>query len=478
MLRVVERRLDLVQDVERARPREEHGEHEGERDERLLAARQQRQALGRLAGRRDLDLDAGRLEIEGAPSAGKPTDGSAAGPVSCSPSAPRSRPRRRTSARRAPRSSAPPSTGCGRGALTRRRRPEPPGNSRSITSSKLRAAASNVSSKLSRMRRSVSRIRPRSSASASSRSLRCASSSSTCSSASSYSRSASGFTGPRRSRRRSSRSSRASSSSRSSASSGSAATVDSGSRPRRPATCATSAATRLLAVADLRHPHLLLRELLAGLAQLGLKLVLAPRQLAQLGGDALALRLVGAQLLLEARRATRLIAASAGLHRRQRAARACGQRGPVALQRALERRHPRRMTRALGCEPVGDAALGGDLGLELRPARVLGAVAALAALVREPRTAGAPLPLPPASPRRASRSRASSASRCSSSAAAAAASRDRGLARLARARRVAVSTCGLEAGEPVALGQVLLAAAGGQAPHLAAAAVVCDARRA
>ena len=138
MLRVVERGLDLVQDVERARAREEHGEHEGERDERLLAARQQRQALGRLAGRRDLDLDAGRLESN-EPSAGKPPTG-----------LPRARRPVLLALARSPGSapnvgspgscsSAPPSTGCGRGALTRRRRPDPPGNSRSMTSSKLRA---------------------------------------------------------------------------------------------------------------------------------------------------------------------------------------------------------------------------------------------------------------------------------------------------------------------------------------------------
>ena len=57
---VVERRLDLVEDVERARPGEEDGEQEGERSQRLLAAGEQRQALGRLAGRGDLDLDAER----------------------------------------------------------------------------------------------------------------------------------------------------------------------------------------------------------------------------------------------------------------------------------------------------------------------------------------------------------------------------------------------------------------------------------
>ena len=55
---VVERGLDLVEHVERARPREEDREQEGQRRERLLAAGQQRQALHRLAGRRHLDLDA------------------------------------------------------------------------------------------------------------------------------------------------------------------------------------------------------------------------------------------------------------------------------------------------------------------------------------------------------------------------------------------------------------------------------------
>ena len=55
---VVEGGLDLVQDVERARPREEDGEHERQRHERLLAARQQGQPLGGLARRGHLDLDA------------------------------------------------------------------------------------------------------------------------------------------------------------------------------------------------------------------------------------------------------------------------------------------------------------------------------------------------------------------------------------------------------------------------------------
>src|SRR4051794_16475468 len=55
---VVERGLDLVEDVEGARPGEEDREQEGDRGHRLLAAREQRQAFHRLAGGRDLDLDA------------------------------------------------------------------------------------------------------------------------------------------------------------------------------------------------------------------------------------------------------------------------------------------------------------------------------------------------------------------------------------------------------------------------------------
>ena len=54
---VVEGGLDLVEDVEGAGPGEEDGEDEGERDERLLAAGEQRELARRLAGRGDLDLD-------------------------------------------------------------------------------------------------------------------------------------------------------------------------------------------------------------------------------------------------------------------------------------------------------------------------------------------------------------------------------------------------------------------------------------
>ena len=55
---VVERGLDLVEDVEGARPGEKDREQEGDRGHRLLAAGEQREPLHGLAGGRDLDLDA------------------------------------------------------------------------------------------------------------------------------------------------------------------------------------------------------------------------------------------------------------------------------------------------------------------------------------------------------------------------------------------------------------------------------------
>src|SRR5690349_7335007 len=54
---VVEGGLDLVENVKGAGPGEEDGEDEGDRHERLLAAREKRELAGRLAGRGDLDLD-------------------------------------------------------------------------------------------------------------------------------------------------------------------------------------------------------------------------------------------------------------------------------------------------------------------------------------------------------------------------------------------------------------------------------------
>src|ERR1700737_1858335 len=54
---VVERGLDLVEDVERARFGQEDGEQDGERGQRVLTAGEQRGPLHRLAGRCDLDLD-------------------------------------------------------------------------------------------------------------------------------------------------------------------------------------------------------------------------------------------------------------------------------------------------------------------------------------------------------------------------------------------------------------------------------------
>ena len=125
---VVERRLDLVEDVEGRGPGEEDAEDEGERDQRLLAAGEQREPPRRLAGRRHLDLDPARV-------VGRPRDRP--------PRPPRARLRlgvlRRRGAAGAldrPPASAPPSTRSGRCASTSRSRPRPPGNMCSISSSK------------------------------------------------------------------------------------------------------------------------------------------------------------------------------------------------------------------------------------------------------------------------------------------------------------------------------------------------------
>ena len=193
---VVERGLDLVEDVERARPGEEDGEQERERGQRLLAAGQQRQALGRLAGGRDLDLDAG-----------------------VGPPRPAPRPRRRARRPR-PRASSsfspPPSTGRGPvSSRTSRSRPRPPGKSCSATSSKLLARRPRRSPRTPRG--CGGRCRgsgPRARASRSRGPRAGVSSSSTCATASSYSRLASGLTGPSCSRRRRRRSIRASRSAR------------------------------------------------------------------------------------------------------------------------------------------------------------------------------------------------------------------------------------------------------------------------
>src|SRR5437764_14273315 len=58
-VRVVERRLHLIEEVERTGPREEQREEERDRVERLLAAREKRQPLHPLARRPQLDLDSG-----------------------------------------------------------------------------------------------------------------------------------------------------------------------------------------------------------------------------------------------------------------------------------------------------------------------------------------------------------------------------------------------------------------------------------
>src|SRR3982750_1394917 len=60
-VRVVERGLDLVEQVERARTSQEEREQERDRTQCLLAAREKRQARNALARRTQLDLDAGLL---------------------------------------------------------------------------------------------------------------------------------------------------------------------------------------------------------------------------------------------------------------------------------------------------------------------------------------------------------------------------------------------------------------------------------
>ena len=167
--------------------------------------------------------------------------------------------------------------------------------------------------------------------------------------------------------------------------------------------------------------------------------------------------------------------ASAGLHRRQDPL-GLGQRGPIAFQRSLQGRDPRRMTRLLGRQPVGDVALGGDLGLELRAARCLGAVPMLAALVREPREAARLFLGFLRRPARVAPARLETLATllergCGRRLA------GRGLARLLELARRGLDLC-LEAGEPVALGQILLGAAGGQAPDLSAASRRMRSRRA
>src|SRR5258707_4497774 len=60
---VVERRVDLVENADRRWVGEEDGEEQGERGERLLAARKQRQALQFLARRARHDLQPGGQRV-------------------------------------------------------------------------------------------------------------------------------------------------------------------------------------------------------------------------------------------------------------------------------------------------------------------------------------------------------------------------------------------------------------------------------
>ena len=104
-VRVVERCLDLVEEVEGARPGEEEREQERDRAERLLAAGEERETRDALAGRAQLDLDP-RLRRPRSPARRGAAGLRRPGRASRRP--PRSAPRprrtsRRSGARRSPR---------------------------------------------------------------------------------------------------------------------------------------------------------------------------------------------------------------------------------------------------------------------------------------------------------------------------------------------------------------------------------------
>ena len=186
---VVERRLDLVEDVERARPREEDREHEGQRDQRLLAARQQRQALRGLARRGDLDLHAA---ISGCSSSSGSSSGCAR-LVASGALAADHRARRLLGAAPAAAAPRPPGNRCCDHLLE-----VPRGGLEGL----LEALADAPVGLLDQALELGQRAPPGR--------ARCASSSSTWATASSYSCLASGLTGPSCSRRRARRSTRAS----------------------------------------------------------------------------------------------------------------------------------------------------------------------------------------------------------------------------------------------------------------------------
>ena len=241
-----------------------------------------------------------------------------------------------------------------------------------------------MASKVSRIWRSVSRMRPLSSRSAVSRSSRWRSSSSTCASASSYSALASGLTGPSCSRRRCRRSMRARRPSAVSGSSGSEAGC--ASRPSRAASASSSCGGVVLGVADLLGADLGRGDRVAALAQARLDLGLLGGARAQRAGHALPRLAVGQQLGVE-RLDARGDASERGRERRDQAVGDRQQR-PVAHQGGRQALDARGALGALARGPLGHAALGGELALDLRAAHGrLALVGRLAALVDEPRRA-------------------------------------------------------------------------------------------
>ena len=227
----------------------------------------------------------------------------------------------------------------------------------------------NVSSNVSRIWRSVSRMSWRSSRSAVSRSSRWLSSSSTCATASAYSSFASGFTGPSCSRRfaepldpRAQRS------------------ACSGRAPRSPAPPPGRAAPRArpararlgLGVAQLLRADLRRGQRVAALAQLVLDLRLLAGAGAQLGGDALPRLAVGGELGLD-----RLDAAGdRGAHPAERRGEGPGQRLQLLVGRPLGAQvlEAPAALGALARGAFGRAALGGQLALGLGAAHRGGAL--------------------------------------------------------------------------------------------------------
>ena len=228
----------------------------------------------------------------------------------------------------------------------------------------MRAAAANVSAKVSSICLSVSRITAFSSRKAVSRSVRRPSSSSTCATASAYSSCASGLTGPSCSRRRCSRSTRALSASACSCASGSRLLGARLCRQLQQIRHRLGLLRRLLRlVAQPLGGHLGAGHGLARAAQRRLDLRLLPGALAQLARHRLARLAVARELRLELFHP--LLDRLAGAAQRLRQAlRQRRQRhvGGVLRPQPLD---PRQPLGQFPCHALGLTALGRQLALDL-----------------------------------------------------------------------------------------------------------------